>query len=64
MPRSAVRRGGHRPSPPERTRLENWITTQILDLGYLAIFLLMVAESACIPIPSEVTMRSKNSCCR
>lgn len=24
--------------------------------GYVAIFLLMVAESACIPIPSEVTM--------
>lgn len=24
--------------------------------GYLAIFVLMVAESACIPIPSEVTM--------
>ena len=51
--------GAPRPAPPlapERTRLENWITTQILDLGYLAIFLLMVAESACIPIPSEVIM--------
>lgn len=32
------------------------MTTTILDYGYLAIFLLMVAESACIPIPSEVTM--------
>jgi membrane protein DedA with SNARE-associated domain len=28
----------------------------ILDNGYLAVFLLMVAESACIPVPSEVTM--------
>jgi membrane protein DedA with SNARE-associated domain len=24
--------------------------------GYFAIFILMVAESACIPIPSELTM--------
>jgi len=28
----------------------------IVDNGYLAVFLLMVAESACIPFPSEVTM--------
>jgi membrane protein DedA with SNARE-associated domain len=34
----------------------SWITTTIVDYGYVAIFLLMVAESACIPIPSEVTM--------
>jgi membrane protein DedA with SNARE-associated domain len=32
--------------------MEHWVTTY----GYLAIFLLMVAESACIPFPSEVTM--------
>src|SRR5687768_10224714 len=32
--------------------MEQWIT----DYGYLAIFLLMLAESACIPFPSEVTM--------
>ena len=32
--------------------MERWIT----DYGYLAIFLLMLAESACIPFPSEVTM--------
>lgn len=32
--------------------MERWIT----DYGYMAIFLLMVAESACIPVPSEVTM--------
>ncbi len=30
--------------------------TLIIDVGLPAIFLLMVAESACIPIPSEVTM--------
>lgn len=28
----------------------------IAHFGYLAIFVLMVAESACIPIPSELTM--------
>ncbi|MET8878173.1 DedA family protein [Nocardia sp. NPDC004604] len=28
----------------------------ILDYGWAAIFVLMLAESACIPIPSEVTM--------
>lgn len=36
--------------------MEQWITDTILSYGYLAIFLLMVAESACIPVPSEVTM--------
>jgi membrane protein DedA with SNARE-associated domain len=34
------------------TTMERWVT----DYGYLAIFLLMLAESACIPFPSEVTM--------
>ena len=33
-----------------------FITDTIATYGYLAIFLLMVLESACIPIPSEVTM--------
>jgi membrane protein DedA with SNARE-associated domain len=28
----------------------------ILDYGYLAVFVLMLLESACVPIPSEVTM--------
>ena len=28
----------------------------VREYGYLAIFLLMLAESACIPFPSEVTM--------
>lgn len=32
--------------------MEGWVT----DYGYTAIFLLMLAESACIPFPSEVTM--------
>jgi membrane protein DedA with SNARE-associated domain len=31
---------------------EHWVT----DYGYLAIFILMLVESACIPFPSEVTM--------
>lgn len=32
------------------------VQTFITHYGYLAIFLLMLAESACIPVPSEVTM--------
>ena len=28
----------------------------IVSFGYLAIFILMVAESACVPVPSELTM--------
>ena len=32
--------------------MESWVS----DYGYIAIFLLMLAESACIPFPSEVTM--------
>ena len=32
--------------------MERWV----VDYGYVAIFLLMLAESACIPFPSEVTM--------
>src|SRR5438067_1238662 len=44
MPRRAVPLRPTPPSPPKGPGLEYWITTQILDLGYLAIFLLMVAE--------------------
>ncbi len=32
--------------------MERWV----IDYGYVAIFLLMLAESACVPFPSEVTM--------
>lgn len=32
--------------------MEEWVTSY----GYAAVFLLMLAESACIPFPSEVTM--------
>jgi membrane protein DedA with SNARE-associated domain len=32
--------------------MERWVTSY----GYVAIFLIMAAESACIPFPSEVTM--------
>ena len=52
------------PSSHSRTGLEfrllalfnGFVTQEIAKYGYLAIFLLMVLESACIPIPSEVTM--------
>lgn len=33
-----------------------WIINFISSLGYFGVFLLMLLESACIPIPSEVTM--------
>jgi membrane protein DedA with SNARE-associated domain len=36
--------------------VEHFIRTAVQDYGYLAVFVLMVLESACIPIPSEVTM--------
>jgi membrane protein DedA with SNARE-associated domain len=36
--------------------VEHLITETILRYGYLAVFVLMVLESACIPVPSEVTM--------
>jgi membrane protein DedA with SNARE-associated domain len=34
----------------------DFVTNEIVQYGYLAIFVLMLLESACIPIPSEVTM--------
>lgn len=36
--------------------LEHVITTYLGEYGYQAVFVLMLLESACIPIPSEVTM--------
>ncbi len=33
-----------------------YVENFVLTSGYLAVFLLMVAESACIPVPSEVVM--------
>jgi membrane protein DedA with SNARE-associated domain len=36
--------------------VQHFITDFILKHGYEAVFMLMVLESACIPIPSEVTM--------
>jgi membrane protein DedA with SNARE-associated domain len=36
--------------------LTTTITDALSNYGYLAIFVLMLLESACIPIPSEVTM--------
>ena len=36
--------------------MTEFIVQTILDYGLLAVFVLMLLESACIPIPSEVTM--------
>lgn len=36
--------------------MDHFISTQVAHHGYLAIFVLMVLESACIPIPSEAIM--------
>jgi membrane protein DedA with SNARE-associated domain len=33
-----------------------FVTDEILRYGYVAIFVLMLLESACVPVPSEVTM--------
>ena len=38
------------------TSLANWVQDQVAAHGLTAVFVLMVLESACIPIPSEVTM--------
>jgi len=37
-------------------QLKQFAVDSVGSWGYLAIFVLMVAESACIPIPSEITM--------
>jgi membrane protein DedA with SNARE-associated domain len=46
------------PSSRNRSAKREELTVQhfITQYGYLAVFLLMLAESACIPIPSEVIM--------
>jgi membrane protein DedA with SNARE-associated domain len=36
--------------------MQHFITHAVEQYGYAAIFLLMLLESACVPIPSEVTM--------
>ncbi len=36
--------------------LQRFVTNEVARNGYLAIFLLMVLGSACVPIPSEVVM--------
>jgi membrane protein DedA with SNARE-associated domain len=36
--------------------VEHFVVTQVGRHGYLAVFFLMVLESACIPVPSEVVM--------
>ena len=43
---------GHLPSGPVEHLVERWV----VDYGYVSIFLLMAASSACIPIPSEVIL--------
>jgi membrane protein DedA with SNARE-associated domain len=37
-------------------QLKNWIVSSVGDWGYLAVFFLNALESACIPVPSEITM--------
>ena len=34
----------------------HFMTDEVAQYGYLAVFVLMVLESACVPVPSEVTM--------
>jgi membrane protein DedA with SNARE-associated domain len=62
QPRPADEHGGRvQPFPSARgftllAILDSFITEEIAKYGYLAIFVLMALESACVPIPSEVTM--------
>jgi membrane protein DedA with SNARE-associated domain len=57
-PNALVRFGYSRPGGPATLldALHHLITDLIGDHGYLAVFVLMVLESACVPVPSEVTM--------
>jgi membrane protein DedA with SNARE-associated domain len=36
--------------------MEHFVITQVKDHGYVAVLVLMILESACIPIPSEAIM--------
>ncbi len=38
------------------TAISDWVTRTIADHGLIAVFALMLLESACIPVPSEVIM--------
>jgi membrane protein DedA with SNARE-associated domain len=56
-PRLAVSAAPAAPAPTQWKKGTRHIVQHfIASFGYLAIFVLMVAESACIPIPSELTM--------
>lgn len=37
-------------------QLSNWVMNEVSQYGYLAVFIGMFLESACIPIPSEIIM--------
>jgi membrane protein DedA with SNARE-associated domain len=54
--RTVLRGADPRSKGPILDVLHDFITTAIGDYGLAAIFVLMVLESACVPIPSEVTM--------
>lgn len=44
------------PRRPTSHPMDHLITSNVATYGYLAIFVLMTLESACLPIPSEVVM--------
>lgn len=46
----------HGPVADATLAMSHFVVTQIGQYGYLAVFVLMVLESACIPVPSEVVM--------
>lgn len=43
--------------------LQDWVRDQVVSYGYLAVFVLMGLNSACVPIPSEVTLLFGGAIC-
>ena len=43
--------------------LQDWVKDQVVSYGYLAVFVLMLLNSACVPIPSEVTLLFGGAIC-
>jgi len=45
-------------------QIATWATHVVSDLGLVGIFVLMLLDAACVPIPSEITMLFAGFGCR